>query len=136
MKFPEWLAVRGDVSFRGECPSEAVEQVTFFARLRRQYPDTWGRLAIHPRNEGKRDYRQTAKQKAEGMTPGASDIVIPGSPSFVCELKRQDHTKCRWEHGQAEYLAAAQNAGAFACVALGCDAAWEAFHEWLPRQNA
>ena len=134
MKIPEWLACYGDTEYRGKCPSESAEQVTFFARLRRQYPDTWGRLAIHPRNEGKRHFTQTARQKAEGMTPGASDIVIPGSPSFVCELKRQDHTRSRWQDGQAEYLAAAQNAGCFVCVALGCDAAWEAFCEWRDRQ--
>ena len=134
MRFPEWLTVYGDQSFRGQCPTEAAEQVTFFARLRRHYPDTWGRLAIHPRNEGKRHWRQTAQQKAEGMTPGASDIVIPGSPSFVCEVKRRDNTKCRWEEGQAEYLKAAQDAGAFVCVALGCDAAWEAFNDWLASQ--
>lgn len=132
MRFPEWLTVYGDTEFRGKCPTESAEQVTFFARLRRQYPDTWGRLAIHPRNEGKRHWRQTAQQKAEGMTPGASDIIIV--PGFVCEMKRRDHTKSSWEEGQAEYLEAAQDAGAFACVALGCDAAWEAFHEWLSSQ--
>lgn len=125
------VPVYGDPSWRGKCPPETAEQVTFFSRLRRQYPDTWGRLAIHPRNEGKRTHHQVAKQKAEGMTPGASDIVIPGAPSFICELKRRDHTLSRWEDGQPEYLSAAKNAGAFVCVALGCDAAWEAFHEWL-----
>lgn len=134
MKFQPWLKVYGDTDFRGDCPKENAEQVTFFARLRRHYPDTWGRLALHPRNEGKRSWKQTAWQKAEGMTPGASDIIIPAAPSFVCEIKRRDHTKSSWEEGQAEYLKAAQDAGAFACVALGCDAAWEAFHEWLAAQ--
>jgi hypothetical protein len=130
MKFPAWIDVYGDRSYRGECASEAVEQVTFFARLRRQHPETWGALAIHPRNEGQRSHRQAARHKAEGMTPGASDIVIPGGRAFVCELKRRDHTKCRWEPGQVEYLAAAKDAGAFVCVALGCDAAWDAFLRW------
>ena len=131
MKIPEFLQAYGDKTFRGKCPTETAEQVTFFARLRRQFPDTWGRIAIHPRNEGKRHYQQTARQKAEGMTPGASDIVIPGNPSFVCELKRRDHTASRWQDGQVEYLEQAHSAGAFVCVAFGCDAAWEAFHEWL-----
>ena len=69
-------------------------------------------------------------QKSEGMTPGAADIVIPGSPAFVCELKRKDHTKSQWQDGQIEYLEASKKAGAFVCVALGCDAAWLAFQEW------
>lgn len=71
------------------------------------------------------------KQKAEGMTPGASDIVIPARVSFVCEMKRQDHTKSKWQDGQIKYLEAAQDAGAFACVALGHAAAKEAFEAWL-----
>lgn len=64
------------------------------------------------------------------MATGASDIIIPASLSFVCELKRRDHTQSSWQPGQREYLTAAQDAGAFVCVALGWDAAWEAFNEW------
>lgn len=133
MKFPEWLTVAGDTSFRGTCPLEAVEQVTFFSRVRREYPDTWGRIALHPRNEGDRTHYQTAKQKAEGMTKGASDIVIPGMPALVIELKRRDHTKSQWKDGQLDYLYAAQDAGAVVAVALGCDAAWTFFKKYLDR---
>ena len=75
-------------------------------------------------------FRALARHKAEGMTPGASDIVIPARVSFVCELKRRDRTKSEWQDGQIEYLAAAAAAGAFACVALGAAAAWEAFEVW------
>jgi hypothetical protein len=123
----------GDTDFRGKCATESVEQVTFFNRLRAQYPDTWGALAIHARNEQQLrggQFGGMAKQKAEGMTAGASDIIIPGRVTFVCELKRRDHTKSKWQAGQVEYLTAAHQAGAFACVALGCDAAWDAFEEW------
>lgn len=129
MKFPPDIPVYGDASFRGECPSENLEQVTFFARIRRKYPDTWGVLAIHPRNEGERSFRQAAHQSAEGMTAGASDIVVPGSPSFVCELKRRDHTKSKITDEQIKYLRAAKAMGAFACIALGVDAAEQAFAE-------
>lgn len=131
MKFAEWLKVYGDQSFRGECPPESNEQITFFNKLRREYPDTLGRLAIHPRNEGKRTHQQTMRHKAEGMTEGASDIVIPGAPAFVCELKRKNHTKSRFEDGQLEYLQAAQDAGCFVCVSLGWEAAWQALQDWL-----
>lgn len=129
------VKVYGDVAFRGDCPTETAEQVTFFGRLRRHHKETWGILAIHPRNEGKRTHQQTIRAKAEGMTSGTSDIVIPGAPSFVCELKRRDHTKSKWERGQVEYLSAAQSAGCFSCVALGVDAAWEAFEEWAKLQT-
>lgn len=131
------VPVYGDQSFRGKCPKEEVEQITFFNRIRKEYPDTFGLIAIHPRNEQQLrggQHSALSRHKASGMTKGASDIVIPGSPAFVCELKRRDHTKSAWQDGQREYLKAAHGAGAFACVALGADAATEAFREWLSVQ--
>ena len=133
MKIPEWLPVYGDTGYRGKCPTESAEQITFFNRIRRDQPHTLGRIAIHPRNEQQLrgvQFRALSRQKAEGMTPGASDIVIPGCPSFVCELKRRDHTKSRWQDGQPEYLEAAKACGAYVCVALGADAAMEALIDW------
>ena len=135
MKFPDWLNVYGDVKYRGDCPSETAEAVTFFAKIRREYPDSYGLIATHIRNEGKRSFHQVARQKAEGMTKGAPDIIIPGLPTFICELKRQDHTKSTWQDGQLEYLKAAHDAGAFVCVALGYKAAYEAFIFYLSKKN-
>lgn len=129
MKFPQWLKIYGDTSYRGDCPSETLEAVTFFARIRREYPTTYGKIATHIRNEGKRNWQQVARQKSEGMTKGAPDIIIPMQKTFVCELKRQDHTKSKWQDGQLEYLKAAHDAGAFVCVALGYEAAYQAFLE-------
>lgn len=131
---PPDIRVYGDVAYRGKCAAETMEQITFFNRLRREYPETWGALAIHPRNEAMRTgghIRAVAQHKAEGMTSGAADIVIPGRVSFVCELKRRDHTLSKWQDGQVDYLMAAHNAGAFACVALGADSAWQALDDWL-----
>jgi hypothetical protein len=130
MKFKNNIKVFGDTSFRGKCPTESAEQMTFFNKLRREYPDTLGLIALHPRNEGSRTIQQTDRHKAEGMTNGASDIIIPGSPAFVCELKRLDHTKCTWQKGQVEFLIASANNGAFACVAFGWESAWEALQQW------
>lgn len=131
--------VYGDLTFRGKCPREEVEQVTFFNHLRAQYPQTWGRLAMHPANEGQRkgeNFGYLTKQKALGLTPGASDIIIPGSPAFICEMKRRDYTICKWQDGQIEYLTASHNAGAFACVAFGYDAAWQALQDWISTHGA
>lgn len=128
------VPVYGDTSWRGNCPREEVEQASFFSRLRREHPDSYGLIALHPRNEGMKragQFSSVIKHAAEGMTKGAADIIIPGSPAFVCELKRQDHTKSAWQDGQQAYLAAAQDAGAFTCVALGAVAAWSAFEIWL-----
>lgn len=138
MKFPEWLPVYGDTSFRGKCPKEDLEQVSFFNRLRGEYPVTWGVIALHPRNEGlkeKGQFSTVLKHKAEGMTKGAADVIIPASLSFVCEIKRRDHTLSHWQEGQQEYLQAAQAAGSFACVALGAVGAWEAFGVWRAKHG-
>lgn len=127
MLFPPWLKLYGDTSFRDKkCPLEVAEQMTFFNRVRKT---EFGSIATHIRNEGKRT--NAMRERMEGMTPGASDIIIPARVPFVCEMKRRDHTLCGWQPGQLEYLQAAQDAGAFACVALGVDAAWEAFQEWI-----
>lgn len=136
MKFPYWLPVYGDLSYRGKCQPESFEQVSFVNHVRQKYPQTYGRIIIHPRNEGLKERGQfstVAKHAAEGMTKGAADIVIPAAPAFICELKRLDHTKCAWQSGQIEYLEAARATGAFVCVALGAVAAVQAFEEWRSR---
>lgn len=129
--------IYGNTSFRGKCPKESAEQITFFNWLRTEYPETWGKLALHPRNEQQLrggQHRGLIRQKAEGMTPGASDIVIPGASAFVCEMKRQDHTQSKWQNGQVEYLTAAHDAGCFVCVALGYRGAKAAFLDWLQQR--
>lgn len=134
MIFPDWLHVYGPIDYRGNCPQESAEQATFFGYLRREYPDSLGLIALHPKNEGKRSgraFHRLSVDKALGLAVGASDIIIPGCPSFVCEMKRQDHTKSRWQPGQVEYLSAAKSAGSFVCVALGWEGAVEALGEWL-----
>ena len=130
MQMPAGITIYGDQTFRGQCPTEAAEQVTFFNFLRRQYPDRYGIIALHPRNEGKRTRKQVMWQKAEGLATGAPDIIIPGRRTFLCELKRRDHTKSKISNPQITYLETAQSLGAFVCIALGYDAALEAFNEW------
>lgn len=135
MKFTSWLRVYGDQSWRGDCPTESAEQVTFMNRLRTQYADTLGRIAVHVKNEGKRHSWQAARDKAEGLTKGAADIIIPGRITLLIELKRRDHTKSRFQPGQLEYLQAAHDMGAFVCVALGADAAMCAVAAWMMSQK-
>jgi len=132
MKFPPWLKVYGDLSYRSKafhCPSEREEQITVFNNLRRDYPEL-AKIAMHVRNEGKKTPQAVMREKAEGMVSGAADIVIPARQTFICELKKRDHTKSRFQPLQLEYLEACQAAGAFVCVALGYEAAMEAIREW------
>tara|TARA_R100001143_G_scaffold58421_2_gene56279 strand:+ start:61 stop:483 length:423 start_codon:yes stop_codon:yes gene_type:complete len=137
MILPKTIPIYGDTTFRGKCHKEHVEQASFFSKIRKEYPDSYGLLAIHPRNEGQLiggQFSAMQKHKLEGLSKGASDIIIPGRRAFVCELKRSDHTQSKWQEGQLEYLQAADAAGCFACVALGASAAWEAFREWVATQ--
>jgi len=135
MKIPTGIKTFGDLSMRGDCPSETLEQITFFNKIRKKYPNTHGALVFHVRNEGKRRYDQMAKQKAEGFVTGVPDIFIPGCPSFVCELKRQDHTKCKISKKQIEYLYIAKSLGSWVCIAFGYEAALKAFEAWLQIQH-
>ena len=133
MKFPPWLKVYGNQKFRGECPSESYEQMSIVNKIRKAYPDSFGLIVLHPRNEGLKERGQfsaVSKHAAEGMAKGASDIIIPGNPTFVCELKRKDHTQSKFQEGQLEFLEAAYLSGAFCCVALGAESALSAFNDW------
>lgn len=136
MKLPFDIPVYGDVTYRGDCPAEGMEQVTFVNRVRREHSKTWGKIIFHPRNEGRRTHYQVLHEKAAGMTTGASDIIIPGGPTFVCEIKRRNHMKSKLSEEQEVYLNAAKEAGAFVCIALGADAAWQAFEDYVAEREA
>ena len=121
------------MNYRGACPSENTDQINFFAWLSFGHPE-YAAIAIHPKNEGKRTYGQAAHDKKSGsLSAGASDIIIPCAVPFICEMKRADHTKSKWQKGQLDYLARAKEHGAFTCVALGFDGAVEAFLYYLKK---
>lgn len=130
MKFPEWLKVFGDTKFRGDCPLEIADQITAIGMIREHHPKLFDVL-IHPKNEGVRTARQAAiERQAGGLNKGASDLVFPCSPALVIEIKRQDHTKSRWEGGQIKYLKSCHEQGAFVCVALGWQGVMTAIEAW------
>lgn len=127
MKIPPQIPVYGSPIKNCKIP-ESAHMITFFNTLRRYYPE-YGAIALHIKNEGKRTQLQIEKDKAQGLVTGASDIIIPGCPSFVCEMKSQSKT-AKISQEQINFLLAAQNNGAFICVALGHEAAIKAFLEW------
>lgn len=136
MRLPKNIPIYGNTSYRGDCKLERLEQIDCYHWLKYHHP-TYGRLFIHQRNEGKKGYRQISHEKKDGsMNPGVSDIVIPGNPSFVAELKRKDHTKSSLPADELDYLEVAQSTGCFVCVVLGFDGFKEAFEQWLNTQDS
>ena len=135
MKLDKNIIVFGDQKFRDKkCPSEEAEQVTIFNQLRANYPEL-ADLATHIKNEGLKSYKVASKDAINGLNKGFSDIIIIGSPVFVCELKKADFTKSRASKEQQEFLINAQNAGAFACIALGHKGFFEALEAWQDAQR-
>jgi hypothetical protein len=130
MKIPKEINVFG-IADKTDTASESQHAMTFFNKLRREYP-AYGAIATHIRNEGKRTIQQAQKHKAEGMTTGTADIIIPCNPPFVCELKSRS-PRATITPEQIDYLLNAQKLGAFVCVAIGYDGAMEAFKKCLQK---
>ncbi len=134
MKIPPQIPIYGDPTYRGKCPKESAEQMTFISWVRRTYPDSHGITIFHAKNEGKLvngQFTAISKDRAMGMAIGCADIHNHGNPSLCMELKRKDHTKSTISEDQVKYLLAAQSLGAFTAIALGHEAAIEAFKDWL-----
>lgn len=131
MKLPPDIKIYGDINFRDpSCRKEWMEQKEWFGFLDQRRP-RWAAIALHPKNEGKRNGAQAQFDAEQGsLNTGASDIIIPARIPFVCEVKRLDHTESVLRKDQLIYLRAAKQEGAFTCIALGCAAAWEALLEW------
>ena len=128
MKIPPSIPIYGQ-KIKGCKITEANHMTTFFNTLRREYPD-YAAIALHIRNEGKRTKQQMDREKMQGgFVTGAADIVIPGNPTFVCEMKSQS-PRAKIDDEQLSYLLAAQSHGAWCCIALGHKAAMEAFLDW------
>jgi len=122
------IPVFGDTKYRGKCPSEMAEQVSFLALLRIEFPEL-AEIAVHIENEGKRS--NGLRKQQQGMQKGASDIVIPCSPPILIELKKADHTQSSVKPEQIAYLARSMRLGAFGCVALGAAGAMEAVRHYV-----
>lgn len=113
----------------GKHPSEAAEMATFFNQLRKHYPQ-YAAIALHIRNENDGDYSKTDKSKLQGgFIKGASDIVICGNPTFVCEMKAINKGS-RLSKEQIDFLNSSADNGAFACVTYGWQATMQAFEDW------
>lgn len=131
MKLNPAIPTYGNPEYRGKCPRETAEHVTCINWVKAQYPQTYGKLIFHPKLDGKKSYAQINKEKMEGVISGVPDIVVPGCPTGLFEIKRKDPTKSKWQKGQQPYLLTAQEQGAWVCVCLGHESFMEAFREWV-----
>ena len=128
------IPLYGDPDWRGKCPLEAAEAVSFFCQLRAEFPEL-AKVATHIRNEGKRTKRQGYQHQQEGMNTGASDVIIPVCPPIVMEMKQRDHTESEISNKQIKYLIAAAGLGAFTGVALGAAGAMEMVRAWVAKHG-
>ena len=119
--------------FMKNAPSERDEQVTFFNQLRKHKPHL-GEIAIHIKNEGKRNINQVNEDKANGMVTGAVDVVIPGEPTLLIELKKRSK-RAKVSDAQVNYMESAARQGAMCYVCYGWEMAMEAVEEWENARN-
>lgn len=119
--------------FTKKVPSESIEQITFFNQLRKHYPEL-SKIAIHIKNEGKKSIGEAMKDKAEGLVSGAPDIMIPGSPTLMIEMKKQSKS-ARVSQNQKDYMNNAVANGAMCFVCYGWEMAWVALEKWIQRRK-
>ena len=122
------VMIFGNTKFRGACPLEAKDAEKFVREVRKN--PTYGMLVTHIRNEGKSTVQAKMRMKRQGMTKGASDIIIPTAIPFVCEMKRANVKKSEISAEQKFYLKNAIANGSFACVTLGYKGAIDALVAW------
>lgn len=126
------VPIYGSLEYRNKhCALEDAELETFVNQLREKHPKL-ATLFIHIPNEGERTMDEVQILKRKGaLNKGAVDELIPADISFVGELKREDHTLSVIYDEQINYLITAHQLGAFAFVALGWRANWQALEDWL-----
>lgn len=115
-------------------PSERDEQVTFFNHLRKHKPHL-ALVATHIKNEGKRSMWQAQEDKANGLVTGAPDIIIPGSPTLLIELKKRSKS-AKIAPPQLAYMEAAEKMGCESYLCYGWQAAMKAVEEWESKYYA
>lgn len=133
MKTPEWLPKFGNLPKSTSNPAEDYVLSSVVSRIRKDYPNTYGLVAFHVKNESKRTTTQIKIDKLKGLTKGVSDLIVIGNPTLCMEIKKDN--SCRFEDGQLQFLEQAQKGGAFACLAIGYQGALDAFHHWIEIQK-
>lgn len=109
-----------DSNYRGECPSEDVEQINSAGWLEKNHPCDW-EVAFHVPNEIKASPQYMAKRRKKGVKPGPSDWIIAKNPVGAFEMKRLDKTKSRVSKDQTVFLSGVAASGGFAAICYGAE---------------
>lgn len=113
-----------DSGYRGDCPKEETDQISYGLWMQHRFPDV---LWFHVPNEtGTRSGPQfIEKRRRMGVRSGVSDnVILTHGINHKCgliELKRRDKTKSKVSKSQTDVLEAAVADGHFGAIAYGLD---------------
>lgn len=125
-----------DSGYRGECPSEDVEQINCMGWLEKNFQERWP-LIFHCPNEVTVDKKKPGwamhldKRKKKGVKNGVSDIIDFGVVRGAFELKRLDRTKRKPTAEQMDFLQSVDDSGGFAAVCYGREQFMLAYSDYL-----
>lgn len=125
-----------DSGYRGECPSEDVEQINSMGWLEHNHPDRWP-LIFHCPNELTVDKKKPGwanhldRRKKKGVKLGICDILDFGTVRGAFELKRLDRTKKRPTKEQLDFLEAVDASGGFAAICYGFEQFKLAYNDYI-----
>jgi len=110
---------------------EAQHQRAFFQWLRYQYPQV-RKVTFHPANGGSRHALEAKLLKAEGVTPGVSDIIClyprASYHGLVAEFKTKGN---KLTESQQEFLTSCQELGYQTMVWYSVDEAKKGLTDYL-----
>lgn len=113
-----------DSGYRGDCPKEETDQISYGLWMQHRFPDV---LWFHVPNEtGTRSGPQfVEKRRRMGVRSGVSDnVILTRGINHKCaliELKRRDKTKSKVSKSQTDVLEEAILEGHFGAIAYGLD---------------
>lgn len=119
-----------DSGYRGECPSEMVEQINSMGWLEKHHPDRWS-LIFHYPAEAKAKPQYMAIRRKLGVKAGIADIIDFGQIRGAFELKRRDKTKSKVSKDQLEFLESVDASGGFAAICYSFEQFMLAYSDYL-----
>ncbi len=121
-----------DSGYRGDCPTEDIEQVNAVSWFRFTYPQ-YEHLFFHVANEGQMKPQYGAKLKKMDNKAGIADLILIVSTNLhsyaVFEMKRTG--KGNLSQDQKDHLNAVAEQGGFACMCRGAEQFKLAVAEYL-----
>lgn len=113
-----------DGGYRGDCPKEETDQISYGLWMQHRFPDV---LWFHVPNEtGTKSGPQfVEKRRRMGVRSGVSDnVILTHGINHKCgliELKRRDKTKSKVSKSQNQVLEGAIEEGHFGAIAYGLE---------------